>query len=72
MGTYVPKKRGVRMGAYVPHVSSLPVSRPYSHLPVSEEQLVTSLVQLQPVNLAVVADSTNSVATHKVHYSGKR
>lgn len=40
---------------------------PHPHLLVPEEQFVACFIQLQPIDLAVMADGASVVATNKVH-----
>lgn len=44
---------------------------PHPHLLVPEEQLVACFIQLQPVDLAVVTDCANVVATNEIHLGQK-
>lgn len=54
--------------AIQPHSQMQP---PHPHLLVPEEQLAACFVQLQPVDLAVVADGASVVATNEVHLGRK-
>lgn len=55
----------------MPYATLPQMHLPHPHLLVPEEQFVACFIQLQPINLAVMADGASVVATNKVHLGRK-